>query len=215
MKHYLLTGERNSGLDGDSELKWLFFCDKGKLSELWGTHRDALLTEWIKNNPCSRPWYWWVEEAPKEIIPGFENPEDHSLYPEYYERSAYQARRERLGGTGTPAYEVLAYGPAFDMGIPHPWVTKFDEDYYNGRAVDIHGNIIQTNYKEGHFKGKAIDPNDPPTFESEAAYLSRHGLLTKEEKAYLKKHPELLEPEAVIFDECDEEESETEACTPL
>lgn len=35
--------------------------------------------------------------------------------------------------------------------------------------------------------------------ESQAAYLDRHGLLTKEEKTYLRKHPELLEPEAIIL----------------
>ena len=200
LKHYLLTGERNSGLDGGSELKWLFFCDKGKLSELWGIHRDVLLTEWIKNNPCSRPWYWWVEEAPKEPVHGYEG-QDFT-------------HRQRIGGKGTPDYEVLAYGPCFDRGIPSGWISEFDEAYYNGRALDVHGQVIATNYKEGDFSGVAIDPNDPPTFESEAAYLSRHGLLTKEEKAYLKKHPELLEPEAVVFDECDVEETEPAACTP-
>lgn len=213
MQHYFLTGEYEKclNLEGGEEAAWLILCGGEEEMVLLNRHRDTLLAGWIKENPCSRPWFWWVHDAPKEIIPGFENPEDHSLYPEYYERSAYQARRERLGGTGTPAYEVLAYGPAFDMGIPHPWVTKFDEDYYNGRARDIHGGIIPTNYKEGNFSGVAIDPNDPPTFESEATYLSRHSLLTKEEKAYLKKHPELLEPEAVIFDEYDEEALEQAA----
>jgi hypothetical protein len=43
----------------------------------------------------------------------------------------------------------------------------------------------------------AIDPNDPPVFESEATYLDRHGLLSAEEKKHLAKHPELLEPEVV------------------
>jgi len=42
--------------------------------------------------------------------------------------------------------------------------------------------------------GEPSDPLDPPRFESEAAYLQRHGLLTKEERAHLGKHPELLEP---------------------
>jgi len=40
-------------------------------------------------------------------------------------------------------------------------------------------------------------PLDPPTFESQAAYLERHGLLTAEERRHLKRHPELLEPQAV------------------
>jgi hypothetical protein len=46
-----------------------------------------------------------------------------------------------------------------------------------------------------------IDPEDPPTFESEAAYLQRHGLLSEAETHYLEKHPELMEPETVTNDE--------------
>jgi hypothetical protein len=39
--------------------------------------------------------------------------------------------------------------------------------------------------------------------ESQAAYLQRHGLLTTEEKAHLKKHPVLLEPMTVTVDEAE------------
>lgn len=35
-------------------------------------------------------------------------------------------------------------------------------------------------------------PKEQDTFESEAAYLKRHGLLTQSEKAYLKLNPQLL-----------------------
>jgi hypothetical protein len=42
-----------------------------------------------------------------------------------------------------------------------------------------------------------VDPADPPTFESEAAYLHRHGLLTPTETKWLTAHPEAMEPEAV------------------
>jgi hypothetical protein len=38
-----------------------------------------------------------------------------------------------------------------------------------------------------NFSGVAIDPNDPPTFESQAAYLKRHGLLLAGEERRLKK----------------------------
>jgi len=44
-----------------------------------------------------------------------------------------------------------------------------------------------------------IDLEFPPTYESEAAYLDRHGLLTPVEKRYLEKHPELLEPEKITI----------------
>jgi hypothetical protein len=45
-----------------------------------------------------------------------------------------------------------------------------------------------------------IDPDDPPRFESEAAYLLRHDLLSAQEKKYLVSHPELMEPEKIVFD---------------
>ena len=42
--------------------------------------------------------------------------------------------------------------------------------------------------------GLAIDPNDPPIFESEAAYLERHGLFLPGERKRLRKVD--FEPEA-------------------
>ncbi len=54
---------------------------------------------------------------------------------------------------------------------------------------------------------KTLDPDDPLIFESQAAYLSRHDLLSPKEKKYIEKHPEMMEPEKVFFDEEDEEES--------
>lgn len=40
----------------------------------------------------------------------------------------------------------------------------------------------------GHiFKGVAIDDRDPPRYESEAAYLDRHGLFLPGERKRLKK----------------------------
>ena len=46
-----------------------------------------------------------------------------------------------------------------------------------------------------------IDNADPPTFESEGAYLKRHEILTGPEKTFLKKHPELLKPIKVEFND--------------
>jgi|GEM_PF-5075406 len=45
------------------------------------------------------------------------------------------------------------------------------------------------------------DKNDLPTFESEAACLQRLGILTPTEKAYLKKHPKLMEPEVIEYED--------------
>ena len=122
-------------------------------------------------------------------------------FEDCYFHGTFAEPRQRLGGTGTPDFEALNYVPSFDKGVPTGFVSQWDAEYYNGRAKDIHGNPIGTKYKEGHFKGKAIDPDDPPRYESEAAYLQRLGLLTPAEEKYLQKHPELLEPETVILED--------------
>lgn len=44
------------------------------------------------------------------------------------------------------------------------------------------------------------DPEDPPVYESEAAYLKRHGLLTKMEIRWLETHPELMDHETIHVD---------------
>jgi hypothetical protein len=47
--------------------------------------------------------------------------------------------------------------------------------------------------------------NDSPIFESQATFLDRHGLLSPVEKAYLAKHPGILEPERIEFKEDEDE----------
>jgi hypothetical protein len=45
-----------------------------------------------------------------------------------------------------------------------------------------------------------VDPTDPPRYESEAAYLQRHGLLTAAEKRYLAENPSLLDPVEIEYE---------------
>jgi hypothetical protein len=75
------------------------------------------------------------------------------------------------------------------------WIQRRQVLYYSGLAVDIHGAPIGDLYPRA-FKGVAIDPNDPPTFESQAAYLKRHGLFLAGEERRLKKSD--FEPETVF-----------------
>ena len=81
---------------------------------------------------------------------------------------------------------------------------------YNGRQKTIHGEPITCNGKwfEGNFEGLPPDPNDPPKFESQAAYLKRHGLLEPGEERRL--NPADFEPE-IITVETEEEESVAES----
>ncbi len=139
---------------------------------LWREHRAELLPEFIAEHPGRRPHAWWRFDAP--------------------ERS-----RKRLGGRGTPCHEVLAHAPTFAFGLPVHWVTDWDVAYYNnGRARDVHGQRIGTLHHECDFKGVvAIDPRDPPRYESEAAYLKRHGRLSAAERARLGRGA--FEPETI------------------
>ena len=90
-------------------------------------------------------------------------------------------QRLRLGGIGTPLHHVSCSWGGVDRGIPNSWITE--------------------DCKKAGFRGVAIDPNNPPLYESEGAYLKRHEILTGPEKTYLKKHSELMEPEVIEFEE--------------
>lgn len=89
--------------------------------------------------------------------------------------------RQRHGGTGAALYEALpVFVPQWEFGVPREWLTARNIHFYPTDAAPI-------------------DPNDPPLFESEAAYLERHGLLLPGEKQRLKAAD--FEPEAVMLDE--------------
>jgi hypothetical protein len=181
--------------------RWTFSCLRHGTSgfdgdpapaDLWATHGAEFLRAYIQAHPCRRPWPWWQYSAPRwtrEVGAYFDG-----QLPE---------PRQRLGGTGTPNYEALSIVPQLERGLPTGWVSAFDVAYYNGRApADAHAWPPRSRHpREGDFAGVAIDPNDPPVYESEAAYLERHGLLTVAEKRWLADHPEALAPVTITPDE--------------
>ena len=145
LKSYLLDGTHKKGNAEIFRLR----KSPNLLKSVWKRYRTDILPGWIKENPCTRPWIWWRVDAPKKPVSGW----DHVRFN--------SAQRKRLGGTGTPMHEVLGSWGGFDKGIPTGWVTQFLADYYNGRAKDIHGKVIPTDYKEGDFEGVPIDPGNP------------------------------------------------------
>jgi len=157
----------------------LLMRDSSSARRVWREYRAELLPEFVVEHPGTRPHAWWRFDAP-------------------------EPSRRRLGGIGTPSPEVLAYAPTFAFGLPVHWVTDWDVAFYNGRAHDVHGQRIGTSHHEGDFKGVAIDPRDPPRFESEASYLKRHGVLTRDERAQLPA--DAFAPEHVGVDYTEEEE---------
>jgi hypothetical protein len=167
----------------------------GHLPEaLWAEYRDELLALWVTAHLGTRPPEWWEFDAPRSTIQAhageFDVPEP----------------RQRLGGTGTPKHEALAYIPQYDAGIPVDWVDGWEVAYYSGLALDVHGQRIGAEHRKGPFTGVAIDPKDPPVYEAQATYLERHGLLFPGERRRLRKAD--FEPEAVLPAPVDEDERE-------
>lgn len=167
---YLTLGEppNNEGLkkwqsaEGAWEIRGL------NLTKAWETHKKKIMDVWITEQPGSRPWSWWIFDAPE--------------------------MRKRLGGIGSPYHEHLGGGKgSYNFGCQDRFITKFDEEYYNGRARRVDGALIPDyatgkplKYKDGDFKGIGYDKNDPPRFETELDYLIRLNLLSKSEKKALK-----------------------------
>jgi hypothetical protein len=84
---------------------------------------------------------------------------------------------------------------------------EFFGHYYHGTLpeqrlkVGGSGHVCEYNfvpaYNFGVFKYWHYNENDPPLFESQAAYLHRLGLLSETEEKYFEEHPDLAEPENI------------------
>jgi hypothetical protein len=157
-------------------MSWRYFTTTEEKEKILAQCRDAIIVVWIEERPGTRPSWWWLSEAPEKA-------------------------RRRLGGIGDPAFEHLNYVETYDHVIPTSFIDQWSVDYYNGRARDINGKKVG-DHNEGDFAGRAIDPADPPRYESEAAYLKRNGLLRPEETRHLRKKD--FEPEIISVDDVDD-----------
>ena len=84
--------------------------------------------------------------------------------------------RKRLGGVGKPASDCLAYVPHLTYGIPSTWMTR---------------SLVE--HMSGDYSDSLVDPSNPPSFESQTAYLKRLGLLAPGEAK--RVHADAFEPE--------------------
>jgi hypothetical protein len=93
----------------------------------------------------------------------FDAPEPDLIAGTDPEMQAFIYQRKRLGGKGTPSV-----GASLALGVPE----------YTGWKICLgRTEPVCTRF----------DPNDPPQFESEAAYLERHGLLLPGERRRLRR----------------------------
>jgi hypothetical protein len=165
MNYFLRTGEYPKG--GKDFLDVLLASDED-VRAAWGLVRDGLLAEWVRAKPGTRPAAWWSYEAPE--------------------------LRRRVGGVGDD-YSARGWNQTYRYGLPRFWIDPWLVSYFNGRSRDIHGEPIGTEYFEGNFPYTGYDASNPPTFESEAAYLRRRGLLSAAEAKRLSRAD--YEPEAI------------------
>jgi hypothetical protein len=158
------------------------------LQGLWPIHGQDIVEGWAVEHPGTRPSCWWRWSAPRlegETDWDGRNSAERSTVP-----------RLRLGGVGDPGLSAGCY-----LGIPNDWIRPFQVGYYNGRARDIHGKRIGTEYHDGHFTKRAPDPRDPPRYESQATYLDRRGLLLPGERKRLTEAdyaPELVDAQGFL-----------------
>jgi hypothetical protein len=179
-----VTDQHESWLHGNDKASgFVKYAPEEELAALWATHSQRIVAAHVAVHPGSRPGRWWEYSAPRMAAPGW-----------YYDGLLPEPRL-RLGGTGTPASDVLSCVPVFSRGLPAVWITRQQIKYYSGLAVDIRGTPIGGALAV--FDGVEIDPDDPPTFESQAAYLKRHGLFLAGEERRLRKTD--FEPEAIQY----------------
>lgn len=199
--NYSLTGAwPEDGPEGDREF-WEVFTlsepDGRRLQAKWAEVRDTVLERWALESPGTRPWVWWATDAPRwprAELPTWCRDEGNP----YLERLAEP--RRRLGGVGTERYRVLGDCSEFAHGLTRAFVTAADVAYWTSNE-GAHGYAGGIGRFLGPFAGVAIDPMNPPTFESQASYLKRHALFLPGEEARLKAAD--FEPEAVRLDDGD------------
>jgi hypothetical protein len=133
----------------------------------------AALAEFIARKPGRRPQWWW-----RRLIgdPDLDAPEQ---------------MRRRLGGVGA-AWHSSETGERYAneqdaYGMPLVWVTR-EKLAWSGNG-----------WWNTNLPGPVLDPEDPPMFESQAAFLDRHGLLSAAERA--KLGPEDFEPKSIVCDD--------------
>jgi hypothetical protein len=126
---------------------------------LWDIYGAHVLKRWIVEHPGTRPSLWWRYEAPRQ-----------SSNEDGFWAGRLPEPRRRLGGSGRPLHETLAYVPEFYLGVPALWPL--------GDELLIGPDCVP------------IDRRDPPMFEAQAVYLERAGLLSSAESRRSNSEPE-------------------------
>ena len=101
MLYYLSFGQFNKKIGLTIKtLKWS--NNQGKLKKHWRQHKEDILSIWRLEHPGSRPWAWWLFDAPETL-------------------------RHRLGGQGTADHEVFSKAEEIFFGVHVSYIQ--DDDF--------------------------------------------------------------------------------------
>ncbi|MDO8500460.1 MAG: hypothetical protein Q7S20_01295 [Gemmatimonadaceae bacterium] len=117
------------------------------------------------------------EELRDEAVAAWAEARPGTRQPNWWDYDAPEPRR-RLGGIGDELSAVLAHVESWNCGIPSAFYTEEDSSDYPGEALWNHAQ---------ERPAVALDPCDPPRYESQAAYLDWHALLTAGERSRLER----------------------------
>jgi hypothetical protein len=118
-----ITAYYRGGYEGQGRRALLFGADDLLQAYPWTEAKKELLPEWIKENPCARPWMWWRTDAPEK-------------------------RRWRVGGTGRCQKD-----PILDFGVPNDnWFKDVDSAqpplYESEASYLLRHNLLTTAEKQ-------------------------------------------------------------------
>jgi hypothetical protein len=156
----------------------------GIAEKLWRSHGSAVVHEWAKDNPGTRPQLWWDFDAPRVPASALRLNE---IGMKLAGGRTFPEPRRWICGSGTPAYEWGLCLPTFRYGLAVRWITEEEKAHYASRRSRGLGPS---------YIGGPIYPDYPPVYESQAAYLDRHGLPLPGERLRLK--PKDFEPEVIL-----------------
>lgn len=151
-------------------------CDRDAMRAAWESLRDELLPQWIAEKPGSRPWAWWI----------FDAPERRQRVGTWRVRAG--AVKNNLGHFDDADYELVDDGKPHPFDIPErrEYVTQWDAEYPGsaliGNRLTFGKPSVHLGYKvDGQLSWDDFDA----AYETEAMYLDRLDLLTAEELAVL------------------------------
>lgn len=161
----MMSRQRRPRLAPDvTEAQWAFLNDAltddiGRAEERWALRHDA--ADGKRHRSPKALWQEfgalvlarWVDEAP-------------GTRPALWWQYDAPEPRRRVGGIGRPLHEFTAYVVRYAYGVPIDW-PEDDPD-------------LPAEFRPPC--AALIDPNDPPLFESQAAFLDRHDLLSPAER---------------------------------